>query len=166
LAECAPWLEEYGGHKLAAGVSLRQDQFEGFGRAFEQVCARRLADADLRPVQTVDAWLTHLGEADECLLTAVERLEPFGSGNPTPLWGMRGVTVLGEPRRVGRDGAHLKMTVACGGAQRDTIGFGLGAREVPPAALDILFEVDRNEYAGRSSIQLRVRDFRPAAGPF
>jgi single-stranded-DNA-specific exonuclease len=163
LGECAAHLERFGGHKMAAGLSLPRGAFDGFREAFVAACRRQMDGADLRPVQDVDAWLRHLGEADETLMAGVERLEPLGSGNPVPVWGVRGVRTVGPPRRVGRDGAHLKMVLAGGGSQMDAIAFNAGTREVPEGPLDLLFELDRNDFNGYRSLQLRVRDWRPAA---
>jgi single-stranded-DNA-specific exonuclease len=164
LGECAEHLASYGGHKMAAGVSLPRQAFDRFRDAFAAACRQRLGQADLRPVQDVDAWLSHLGEADERLMAGVEQLEPVGAGNPSPVWGVRGVRPVGPVRRVGRDGAHVKLVLAGGATQMDGIAFNAGSKELPEGPLDVLFELDRNDFNGRRALQLRVKDWRPSAG--
>ena len=95
-------------------------------------------------------------------MSHLDEMKPFGFGNSTPVWAASRVRVLGEPRVL--KGKHLKMTVSSGNRQFDVIGFGLGEREVPSGELDLAFQVRRNDYRGRTSLQLYLQDFRPAAG--
>lgn len=162
LQSCDEHLDTYGGHQAAAGIGLASARLAAFRDAFNAQCASRLAGRDLRPVQVVDAWLDHLGEADDRLLEGIDRLRPLGCGNPSPVWGVRHVTPVGPPRRVGRDGAHLKMVVAGGGTQIDTIGFGMGNMTVPDGPMDLLFEFERNEFRGSVTRQLKLCDLRPS----
>ena len=112
---------------------------------------------DLRPVVDVAAWIG-LGEADDALLHAINRLRPLGAGNPEPVWGVRSVQVPGQPRIVGD--RHIKFLVASGGTQMEAIAFGMADREIPAGDLDILFNLRENTYMGRRSLQLNIRDFR------
>jgi single-stranded-DNA-specific exonuclease len=164
LEECRDTLLGFGGHKMAAGVRVGEQAFDAFRERFNAACAQRLQGRDLTPVQRVDAWLTDLGEADGRLLDFMERLGPLGTGNPRPVWGVRGVVPVGPPRRVGRNEEHLKMLVASGGHQVDAIGFGMGHLEIGEMPLDLLFEVERNHFRGRVNTQLRLLDMRPADG--
>lgn len=166
LDACSSHLDTCGGHKAAAGLSLRQEALPAFRDAFNAYCSKELKGRDLRPVQVVDAWLDHLGEADARLLAYIDRLRPLGRGNPAPVWGVRHVTPVGPPRRVGRDGAHLKMTVAGGGSQIDTIGFGLGETVLPEGPLDLLFELEQNEFRGNVTLQLKLHDLRSSEPEF
>lgn len=159
LAECADLLDSYGGHKAAAGLHLSKSCLREFGELFNAACATRLKGRDIRPVQTVDAWIG-LQEADDRLFHALERMRPFGTGNPGPVWGAKGVCALGPPRVVGKD--HLKMTLASGGTDLPAIGFGLGGREVPDGPMDVVFELRENTYRGHRSLQLHLKDLRPA----
>ena len=142
---------------MAAGLVVRADRLAELRRRFGVLCAERLEGRDLRPAETVDAWLD-LGEAGERLYEAMEDLRPFGVGNPAPVWGARNVRVLGQPARVGRDGAHLKMLLGAGSAQMEAIGFGLGGYEVPPGPLDVLFRLRRDTFRGRRRLQAHLRD--------
>ena len=164
LEECGDLLETFGGHRMAAGLSIDRSNIEAFARRFDEACAARLEGTDLRHTQRVDAWIT-LGEADYTLLNAVDRLRPLGQGNPTPTWGVRGVRPVGPPRVVGKKMAHLKMTVAAGGSQMDAIAFNMGDVRVPDGALDIVFQLQENTYLGRKKLQLNIRDFCASQGP-
>jgi len=159
LAECSDLLETSGGHKMAAGLSVRKANLDAFRVRFNELCAERIHSDDMIAVQSVDSWIT-LSEADASLLDAVEALKPLGLGNPTPTWGARGLTLVGRPRVVGKN--HLKMIVAGGGTQLDAIAFGMAGREIDNGALDMLFHVQENSYMGHKSIQLNVKDFRSA----
>jgi len=157
LGECADLLTTFGGHAMAAGISIARDNFDAFRSRFNEACTRRLEGTDLRRVQTVDAWID-LGEADRQLYDAVGSMGPFGVGNPAPVWGVREVRFIGEPRIVGQ--GHLKGLVGSGGAQMDMIGFGLGDRDIPDGPMDMVFQLQQNTYKGRTSLQMKVRDFR------
>lgn len=159
LRDCSDLLVSYGGHKMAAGLSIEEKCYDEFRRRFDELCAQRLIDCDLSRVYHVDAWLG-LSEADDGFLEVINKLKPCGLGNPAPVWGVRSVSVVGKPRIVGND--HLKMVVASGGTQRDCIGFDMGDREVPEGQIDVLFGLQENMYMGRRTIQLNLKDFRSA----
>ncbi|MBN1671637.1 MAG: single-stranded-DNA-specific exonuclease RecJ [Kiritimatiellae bacterium] len=164
LGHCAAELTEFGGHDMAAGLQLQKARFEGFRQRFNEVAVGMLAEKDLRGVEHIDAWLD-LDKVDWDLMLGIDRLRPFGQDNPAPVWAAGGVQVLGTPRVVGKGTqkqGHLKMTVAAGREQLDAIGFGMGDRVVPAGALDVAFQLQRNVYMGRESLQLRLRDIRPA----
>ena len=162
LQLCAEHLLKYGGHAMAAGLSIRESALEAFRDAFNGVCREALADEDLRAVVHVDGWLNP-AQADRELCESLTRLTPFGESNPQPVWGLREVRIVGEPRTVGTN--HLKMTLASGGSQWDSIAFGMADREIPDGAIDVVFYLEKNNFMGRDSLQLNIRDFRPAAAP-
>ena len=157
LEECSDLLEAFGGHDMAAGLTVRQDNFEAFRDLFNDCCRTRLSGLDLRPVHEFVGWLNP-GDMDDRLLAWIDKLAPTGMANPDPVWGLRGLRTMGRPRVVG--GRHLKMTVAGGGTQMDAIGFGMADRPVPDGPLDMLFQLKENTYLGRRSLQLQIRDFR------
>lgn len=161
LAACAEHLDGFGGHEFAAGLSLSAPALQGFEKAFETQAQERLGDSDLVPELAHDGevLLEELGpEAVEDLL----RLAPFGVGNPEPVFVVRDVS----PRqvRVLRD-SHLKFI-----AQQD--GYGLPCvawrmaerRELLDAPVDLLVHPEFNEWRGKTELQLRVKDLRPATG--
>ncbi len=159
LEACGDLLERCGGHKMAAGLTIKRENLDAFRERFNEACSEQASVADMAATYQVDSWIT-LGEADEALLAAIKRLRPLGIGNPTPTWAARQVRVVGRPRIVGNN--HLKLTLASGGAQVDAIAFGMGDRELYSDGMDVLFHVQENNYMGRKSIQLNIKDFRPS----
>jgi len=159
LRGCSDLLVTFGGHKMAAGLSIEESRLAEFQRRFNDLCAERLKGQDLRAPQNVDAWIG-LGEVDGRLFKAVQQLQPLGLGNPIPTFAARGVRVVGQPRVVGS--RHLKMQLASGGTQLDAIAFGMAEARVPEGSLDVLFQVQQDAYKGRTTVQLNVKGFRPA----
>jgi single-stranded-DNA-specific exonuclease len=157
LAECKDLLEAYGGHEMAAGITIKQKNLIAFRRRFNEACSERVEVKDMRPVIQVDAWID-LKDANEKLLSGINRLAPVGSGNPTPIWGVRNVRPVGVPRIVGKN--HIKMVVGCGDIELESIGFGLGDVELPSGAMDMLAQLKENTFGGRRSLQLNIKDFR------
>ncbi len=123
LNECADWLTVYGGHTMAVGLTLSEDNFVGFKKAIEEHAAGVLKPSDLLPVYRADAILR--GEdINSDAATALATLGPFGSGNPRP----RLVVVdaeISQPE-VTRTGGHLRCLVDVEGVRARAIGFGLG----------------------------------------
>ena len=158
LAHCAPLLERFGGHEMAAGLTVKAEKVGELRRALNEYAAGRLKEEDCLPPLRVDAE-TRLDELDERLLEQLERLEPCGAGNPSAVFAVRGVRLRGTPRVVGKD--HWKFDVTDGSKTVEGIWFGAAERELPRAGFDVAFVPELNEYAGARTIQLRVRDVRP-----
>ena len=159
LQGCADLLSTFGGHRSAAGLVVDRARFDEFRQRFNAVCAAALEGIDLQPVQRIDAWLA-LTSLDRDFLHQLERLAPFGEGNPAPVLGVRGVSIASQPRVVGRD--HLKLVLASGGRQIEAIGFDMGQRRLPEGPIDVAFRLERNTYGGQDALRLNVQDLRPA----
>lgn len=157
LKQCAAAMVSYGGHKMAAGLVIRRDMLDVFREKFNEACRQVLREEDMRPSLRVDTWI-EMSEVSKALVSEISRLRPFGAGNPTPVFGAKSVRVVGNPRIVGTN--HLKMVLAGGGTQVDAIAFGMGDREVPEAPIDVVFNLEENEYLGRTTVQMNVKDFR------
>lgn len=161
LQECAASLSAFGGHEFAAGLSLDAGRLEEFAGTFEAVARNRLAPTDLTRSLIYDQELLfeEVGSAfgDELL-----RLNPFGVGNPEPVFLATGLAAR-QLKRVGRD--HLRFQCQQGGDSFPAIAFGMAERQVLfEQPFDLLYSLSFNEWQGRRSLQLRVRDVRPAAG--
>ena len=161
LAECEAHLRRFGGHAMAAGLEIEEADVGAFREALNAVAARRLAGIDLRPVETIDAWIS-LNEADESLLGHIDAMRPFGCGNPAPVWATSGARLLRPPRVVGT--RHLKLCVATAGSPIEAIAFGMAGRAIPEGPIDIAFRLQRNTFNGATRLQLNVRDLRASAG--
>jgi single-stranded-DNA-specific exonuclease len=160
LAGCAEDLVGFGGHAHAAGLTVAQPRIERFAERFEGIARHTLRDEHLMPTLRLDAELP-LGHVTWDLLADLERLAPYGQGNPRPTFLARGVRVV---RSQVLKGEHLKLLVEQGGATLDCIAFRMGDRAPEPGALlDLAFRPEINEFQGSRRLQLQARDLRPAA---
>ncbi|MDT8435207.1 MAG: single-stranded-DNA-specific exonuclease RecJ [Gemmatimonadota bacterium] len=166
LAELEPLLERFGGHRLAAGLTIRRDRIDEFADRFEAIAARELVESPAAHDLPIDLELG-LDEADAELEGWLARLEPFGTENPRPLLASRGVC-LQRPGVVGPRGAHLRVELASPGAEGKRlggIGFGLGDQAeglTPDVLWDIAFHLETNHWNGNAELQARIVDIRPA----
>lgn len=161
LDTCQDLLLRYGGHSRAAGFSLQTQDLADFAASLQSYARRVLRPEDLQPRLQIDAWV-RLESLTPRLMEFLQQLEPFGEGNPAPVFGARDVHVV-RARQVGKDRSHLKLTLRQGGIVFDAIGFRLGQRwEDLPERVDVAFHFEVNEYQGVESFQLNVLDLRPA----
>ena len=142
LAQCAPHLEKWGGHRMAAGLTIRRERLDAFKAAFGAACAAQLDPATLAPTQRVDAVLPLAQLTDE-LERLVRALEPTGIGNPNPVFGVRGVRVEGRLRPMGE--RHIRLALTDGRGVLEAVAFG--ARE----------EVERVVGGARGPLRAAVR---------
>lgn len=159
LSFCADLLLRYGGHAMAAGLQIDEKKIDTFRERFDAAVGERVTREDLIPEQRVDAWLS-LRDANENLMQCLDRMAPFGLGNTQPVWAVRGARLVGAPRIVGEK--HWKMTVLEGNARLDAIAFGMANRILPDGPVDFAFQLQRNSFRGRETLQMVVQDFRPA----
>ena len=154
LTECADLLDRFGGHKMAAGLTVSREKFEEFRDRFRAVARDRLNPADLGPEQRVDLEI-QLDDATEELERLGRHLEPCGMGNPAPVFGVRGVR-LTEPKIVGQ--GHLKGVLHAGSNRLEAIGFGLGDQldAVASGAVDIAIRLEQNQFRGNTTLQARL----------
>ncbi len=159
LERCQRDLVAFGGHAMAAGLTVRRESFADFTRS---LCAHIEGGMEVKvPTLDVDAAIT-LSDVQCSLLQELDQLQPFGMGNPEPTFLSQGLSVL-EQRVVGDD--HLKLVVRQdGSAPLDVIGFRMGgfANSIADgdSRIDAVFTPEMNEWKGMSRIQLRLRDVR------
>jgi single-stranded-DNA-specific exonuclease len=158
LGACSSLLGRWGGHRAAAGLSIAPERLEAFAEAFAAEAAAALTEDELRRVTPVDA-VVRGRELTLGLCEELERLAPFGLGNPN-------VTLLAvdcelsELDAVG-NGKHLRLAVTAGGARSGAIAFGRGAaldRYRRPGHYDVAFKLDANRWNGTVTPQLVVRE--------
>ena len=163
LQECEPLLERFGGHRMAAGLTVRRERVEELATRLRELALRDLHHRE--PVQEIRLDLeVPLNRVGPDLLRWLGHLAPFGSGNPHPILMVRGVA-LDRVGRVGNDGGHLRFQLVGEGQRVPAIGFGMG-RRLQEARMadrkDVALEIAENSWNGRSELQARVLDFRPA----
>jgi single-stranded-DNA-specific exonuclease len=154
-------LEKYGGHTMAAGLTLRRERYEDFRVAFLGVARELLGPDDLVPAQRVDLELP-LGLVSEELEKLIRYLEPCGPGNPAPVFGVRRARAVGA-RRVGTN--HLRFTLDDESGVLPAIAFRW-ADAIPEhwlaERLDVAFRLERDEWQGHTTLQARVASIAPA----
>lgn len=179
LRRCADLLEKFGGHEYAGGLSIKQEKFPFFLTRFEEIARDCLSPEDLIPLLEVDAELG-FSEIDLSLVREIESLQPFGVGNPEPLFMTKGVELV--ERRAVNGGARFRFRQA--GRSLSGVAFGkqfqvsssnesggeisakpdtLTSILTPRAKMDVVYRVNENEWNGTSSAELRIVDVRPSA---
>src|SRR2546427_8648326 len=154
-------LEKYGGHTMAAGLTIRRDRYEAFRIAFLAVAGELLRPTDLVPAQRVDLELPLRLVSDD-LEKLIRYLEPCGAGNPAPVFGVRGARAVGA-RRVGTN--HLRFTLDDASGVLPAIAFQW-ADAIPDhwlaERLDVAFQLERDEWQGRTTLQARIASMAPS----
>jgi single-stranded-DNA-specific exonuclease len=159
LGDAAGHLAAYGGHAMAAGLSIEAASVPAFREAFVAAVARRVRPEDLQPVQVVDA-VVPLEAVTLALVGELERLAPFGRGHPEPVFLTRGLRPAGT-RLVG-DGAHLRLVVTDGARTAEAIAFQRGEQvellAFTQAAVDLVYTPAADRWRGDGGVQLVVTD--------
>ena len=154
-------LEKYGGHTMAAGLTIRRDRYEAFRIAFLAVASELLGPTDLVPAQRVDLELP-LRLVSEDLEKLIRYLEPCGPGNPAPVFGVRGARAVGA-KRVGSN--HLRFLLDDESGVLPAIAFQW-ADAIPDQwlaeRLDVAFRLERDEWQGRTTLQARIACMAPS----
>jgi single-stranded-DNA-specific exonuclease len=160
LAACDDHLLQWGGHKYAAGLSLEPERFEAFQQAFDQAVADTITPEQKVPLLVIDAELP-LDQVDERLIRLINRMEPFGPSNRRPTFMARGVQVLHET--VLKD-VHIKLVLQQESQMVEAIGFHLAERfaTCQGPCVDVAFQPIFNTWNGKTRINLRLKDVRPA----
>ena len=161
LEQCRDLLVRFGGHRAAAGVTIDPSRVDAFAARFNEVASARLAADDLVPELRVDLEIP-LAAATMDFESLLRHLEPFGPGNPAPVFVARGVRLAAAPRVMGKDRTHLKLRLADGAAELEAVGWGMGARAASLGAgpVDVAFRLERDEYNGDLRLQAKLADLR------
>ncbi len=159
--ECEDLLEQFGGHEYAAGLTIAKENLEEFRQRINDIAAERLSDEDFKPELKIDCELD-LSNVNMRFWKLLSQFEPFGPGNLRPIFVSRDVEVVGVPTIVGK--GHLKMKVKQNGSGAfDVIGFNMHEylpviRNGDDNQLNIAYSLEENEWNGRRTLQIRLRD--------
>ena len=163
LERCAPLLDSYGGHELAAGFSIRRDNIPAFRAALCQLVEEFAGHQPMESSLDVDCEIPHCSLLSTQDVESLSLLEPFGSGNPKPVFLLRSVCVLSHTDVGG--GRHLKLRLRRDGVVMDAIFFSANTAACGienGQRLDIAFTLQINQFRGNRTVQLQLCDLRPA----
>jgi single-stranded-DNA-specific exonuclease len=165
IDSCRQYLTAFGGHKFAAGLSMKAEVYDDFRRDFEDYVSSHIQDYQKRPTITIERYIS-FAEITDDFYRKLQEFQPFGPENPEPIFATRGVVNYGKTRAVGKElpPKHLRLEVMDASKTKMVgIGFGLAAfADVLKAgkAVDICYTVVQNEFNGRKSLQLMVKDIK------
>ncbi len=165
LDQCRDLLVRHGGHAAAAGFTVRNEYLPEFVTRLKTIAKEKLEEKDLRQTLSAD-MVVPLSQLNFEVLKHLAYLEPTGYGNPGAVFVSRDVKVKAS-RVVGAEGKHLKLTLEDErGAVFDSIGFRMGQlHSTLPARLDLLYTLEANEWNGRTTLQLNLKDVKAAGAP-
>ena len=169
IESCSDLLENFGGHMYAAGLSMRPERVEEFTRRFNAYVEENIDPITLQPQVEIDSEL-FFSNITPAFRRDLNRFQPFGPGNPAPVFVTRGVVSHGETKLVGADCEHLRMDLM----QRQkpnttiqTIAFQQPTHYEWIRAghpIDVCYQIVENHYRGSVSVQLRIKDIKPLRG--
>lgn len=161
LAECEEFLIRYGGHKTAAGFTLKTAKISLFYQKLEKLARQEIGE-ELKPTLLIEAELS-LPEINERIFEQIEKFQPFGEANPVPRFSAGKISVV-EIRSVGAQQQHLKLKLKSQNNRYfEAIGFGLGEwlpKLLPGDTIDLVYEILVNEWNGQRKLELKIVDLK------
>ncbi len=160
LDACSEHIEQFGGHKYAAGLTLKEEQYELFKQKFEEVVSTSIDNSLLTPEILIDTMI-EFDRITPKFFRILKQFAPFGPGNMTPVFMTDGVSDTGYAKCVGADEKHLKCKVQKNGLAIGGIGFNLGSKYDlinESKNFKIAYTIDENEWNGTLSLQLKLKD--------
>jgi len=162
LEACKEFIEQFGGHKYAAGLTLLPENYEKFKAKFEEVVRSTIPKELLTPEIVFDAEI-ELSEITPKFFRIIQQMAPFGPQNMKPTFKTSAVRDNGYGKQVGAEKTHLKLNIIAGADSKtyNAIGFNLGPKITEiQNAFDIVYALDENEWNGVKSIQLLLKDLQ------
>lgn len=165
LEKSSAYIEQFGGHKYAAGLTLKPENYLKFKDLFEKVVEETIPKELLIPEITIDADL-FLSDITPKFNRIIKQFGPFGPKNMKPVFKATGLRDNGYGKKVGKEGEHLKLNIISGADQKtyNAIGFGLGDKfnEINNGnSFDAVFTIEENHWNGITSLQLNLKDIKP-----
>ncbi|WP_186438162.1 single-stranded-DNA-specific exonuclease RecJ [Cohnella terricola] len=161
LTECAEWMEHFGGHQAAAGLTMKRVHVAELAARLDRIAQDRISQDDWQPKRRIDLSVS-LSDVTLNAVDQLARLEPFGSGNPTPRIAIGNLRIR-DSRTMGKESKHLRLTVEQSGTSIEVVAFGMGAHcdRLPPGMrIDLLGELTVNEWNGNRKAQVMFQDYR------
>ncbi len=163
LEACSEHLEQFGGHMYAAGMTLQEENYKKFKTAFENQVKNSILEEQREPQISVDMEL-EFADIDDKTIRILKQFEPFGPLNMTPLFMSKNVCDTGYGKPMGSKDEHLKLFLKQNNSEGfGAIGFGLGEKYnliTNRKPVEIVYSISENEWNGKTSLQLNLRDLR------
>jgi single-stranded-DNA-specific exonuclease len=162
LEACTEHLLTHGGHAMAAGLSLRKENFDAFRKKMDRYISLKLSAENLTPKLLVDDEV-QIGAVTRSVVRELERLAPHGPGNPVPMLVASHVKVAGEPRLMGKKNDHLSFYLQQEGKSIRAVGFGMGEFLEPlkkARSVSVAFTPQINSWQGNESVELHLKDLK------
>lgn len=163
IEACSEFIEQYGGHKYAAGLTMKEENYQAFKQAFEDEVSKTIDRSLLIPEIKIDAKID-LKDITPKFYRIIKQFAPYGPENMTPVFMTEDLKDTGYGKCVGADKTHLRMTVVQPGANAlVAIGFGMGDKVnliTDNKLFKVVYSVDENEWNGNVSLQLKLRDVK------
>jgi len=162
LRACSGYLSSFGGHKMAAGMTIKAEKIDPFALEFETYAKQNLNDDDITTKLRIDA-IVPLGQFQKETVQELQMLGPFGEGNPEPVFATKGLHLASPPKRVGIGGEHLQLIVTDNTATIRCIGFGFGRLEkkmLEHEFFNAAYQPQFNTYNGNTNVELVLADIQ------
>ena len=162
IRKCSQHLTKYGGHKMAAGITMDAAKVERFAAEFEAYARKNLDEDNIISKLHIDA-IAPLSEFRKDTVDELQLLAPFGQGNPRPVFATKGVRLASPPRRVGIKGDHLQLVITDSTATIRCIGFRFGKLEkklLEREYFNVAYKPQINTYNGNSNVEFVITDIR------
>lgn len=163
LEACAEHLEQFGGHMYAAGLTLKEENYQNFKMAFEEIVKATIQEDSLMPEVLIDAEID-FSDITPKFVRILKQFEPFGPQNMTPVFMTKDLIDTGFGKKIGKDEEHLRLFVKQDNSEGIAgIGFGLGHKfdnTTNQQAFQAVYCIDENEWNGNVSLQLRLKDIK------
>lgn len=162
ISVCSQHLVSFGGHKMAAGLKIETGKITEFAADFENYAKENLNQDDMVAKLHIDA-VSPLGNFSKEAVCELQLLEPFGQGNPKPVFATKGVRLASQPRKVGAGANHLQLAISDNTASIRCVGFDMGKLEKKISEhefFDVAYEPQINTYNGSSNVEFVLRDIQ------
>ena len=162
ISSCAELVEQYGGHKYAAGLTVKKNNIHKFISKFENVVCSTIDNEILTPIIDIDIQLK-FSEISTSFLKILKQMGPFGPANHEPIFITKNVKIDDMPKKVGKDNTHLKLSLTHENFSFEAIGFNMANvfnKIIRHKKFDIVYQIKENNWNGFNSIQLLLKDIK------
>lgn len=162
IEACSEHLVQYGGHQMAAGVTIQTEKINDFANAFEEFAVSNISSNIPKSILDIDA-LCQLNDFNHHIVREIQMLEPFGQGNPKPVFASKGVRLLNKPRKIGTKGDHIELALADNTGTMRAVGFNMAGYEkklIETDFFNVAYEPKINTFNGNYSVELILADIQ------